>query len=145
MMMMMMTSIVAGGYAGCIAPPKGHATEPASTSASSGMVDAEAGEGRVCSNSRVALPATPGDFNNSATFPAMITEDEQWFDYCAPPEVVADCIGGDYLRLGSNQGPTGGAPTAPEYSAGDGSVDYDNNRARGTISVTAGGGGGGGN
>ena len=83
MMMMMMMSIVAGGYAGCIAPPKGHATEPASTSASSGMVDAEAGEGRVCSNSRVALPATPGDFNNSATFPAMITEDEQWFDYCA--------------------------------------------------------------
>ena len=83
MMMMMMMSIVAGGYAGCIAPPKGHATEPASTTASSGMVDAEAGEGRVCSNSRVALPATPGDFNNSATFPAMITEDEQWFDYCA--------------------------------------------------------------
>ena len=49
-----------------------------------------------------------------------------------------------YLRLGLNQGPTGGAPTAPEYSAGGGSLDYTNPTARGTISVTAGGGGGGG-
>ena len=58
---------------------------------------------------------------------------------------LADCYYGDgYLQLGSNQGPTGGAPTAPEYSAGGGSVDYDNNNAFGTISVSAGGGGGGG-
>eukprot|EP01046_Picozoa_sp_COSAG06_P002640 COSAG06_NODE_95_length_24425_cov_882.571035_17_plen_158_part_00 len=62
-----------------------------------------------------------------------------------PSDALATCVygGSDYLSLGSNQGPTGGAPTAPEYSAGDGSYDYDNN-ARGTISVTAGGGGGGG-
>ena len=63
-----------------------------------------------------------------------------------PSDRLANCGDGsyDYLRLGSNQGPTGGAPTAPEYSAGDGSVDFDNNNARGTISVSAGGGGGGG-
>ena len=67
-----------------------------------------------------------------------------------PSDRLADCYadGYSYLRLGSNQGPTGGAPTAPEYSAGDGSYDYDNggydNPARGTISVSAGGGGGGG-
>jgi hypothetical protein len=67
-----------------------------------------------------------------------------------PSDALADCAyySGyyvNYLRLGSNQGPTGGAPTAPEYSAGDGSYDYDTNpTARGTISVSAGGGGGGG-
>ena len=64
-----------------------------------------------------------------------------------PSDRLATCYSGGggypYLQLGSNQGPTGGAPTAPEYSAGDGSYDYDNN-ARGTISVTEGGGGGGG-
>ena len=64
-----------------------------------------------------------------------------WF--VGPSDRLADCYSDVYLRLGSNQGPTGGAPTAPEYSAGDGSVDYDNNDARGTISVSAGGGGGG--
>lgn len=63
---------------------------------------------------------------------------------------LADCayLGGYYdlyHSLGSNQGPTGGAPTDPRYSAGDGSLDYDTNpAARGTISVSAGGGGGGG-
>jgi hypothetical protein len=60
-----------------------------------------------------------------------------------PSDALADCYGGGgypYLRsLGSNQGPTGGAPTAPGYSAGDGWEDWDNNRARGTISVGAGG------
>ena len=63
-----------------------------------------------------------------------------------PSDALADCsVFNRYLRLGSNQGPTGGAPTAPEYSAGDGSYDYDTNpTARGTISVSAGGGGGGG-
>ena len=65
-----------------------------------------------------------------------------------PSDRLADCGGGDYyLQSGSNQGPTGGAPTAPRYSAGDGWYDYDadiSNPARGTISVTAGGGGGGG-
>ena len=64
-----------------------------------------------------------------------------------PSDRLADCYdgGGVYLQLGSNQGPTGGAPTAPEYSAGDGSYDYDADpTARGTISVSAGGGGGGG-
>ena len=67
-----------------------------------------------------------------------------------PSDRLADCTSGltvhgylFYLSLGSNQGPTGGAPTAPEYSAGDGSVDHDNNDARGTISVSVGGGGGG--
>ena len=29
---------------------------------------------------RSTLPRGPGDFNDSSTFPAMITEDEQWFD-----------------------------------------------------------------
>ena len=63
-----------------------------------------------------------------------------------PSGALADCgYGNDYLlylrSLGSNQGPTGGAPTAPGYSAGDGSVDYDNG-AGGTISVSAGDGGG---
>jgi hypothetical protein len=54
---------------------------------------------------------------------------------------LADCSsGGIYLMSSSNQGPTGGAPTAPGYSAGDGWYDNDNNGARGTISVSAGGG-----
>eukprot|EP01046_Picozoa_sp_COSAG06_P052707 COSAG06_NODE_8923_length_2031_cov_25.465839_2_plen_166_part_00 len=65
-----------------------------------------------------------------------------------PSDRLANCGDGGnypYLRLGSNQGPTGGAPTAPEYSAGDGSYDYDGGpTARGTISVSAGDGGGGG-
>ena len=69
-----------------------------------------------------------------------------WF--VGPSARLADCYGNyisDYLSLGSNRGPTGGAPTAPEYSAGDGSYDYDTNPwARGTISVSAGDGGGGG-
>jgi hypothetical protein len=71
--------------------------------------------------------------------------------YVDSSERLVDCYAGyDYLHsLGSNsnQGPTGGAPTAPGYSAGDGWYDYDtdnNNPARGTISVSAGGGGGGG-
>jgi len=65
-------------------------------------------------------------------------------------DALADCGGYGYsysdvyLQLGSNQGPTGGAPTAPEYSAGGGSYDLDNDNVRGTISVSAGGGGGGG-
>jgi hypothetical protein len=61
---------------------------------------------------------------------------------------LADCYRGNgdyhYLASGSIPGPTGGAPTAPGYSAGDGWYDGDNNGARGTISVSAGGGGGGG-
>jgi hypothetical protein len=63
-----------------------------------------------------------------------------------PSDALAACdyYGNSYLRSGSNQGPTGGAPTAPGYSAGDGWTDRDNNDARGTISVSAGGGGGGG-
>ena len=53
-----------------------------------------------------------------------------------------------YLYSDLNPGRPGGAPTAPGYSAGDGWTDLDNNRARGTITVTAGdgsaiGGGGG--
>ena len=59
-----------GGPAGCVAP------------ATASSADARgSGGGQQCKDSRVALPAAPGDFNNSATFPAMITEDEQWFDY----------------------------------------------------------------
>eukprot|EP01046_Picozoa_sp_COSAG06_P021104 COSAG06_NODE_1571_length_9064_cov_22.348689_2_plen_171_part_00 len=61
-------------------------------------------------------------------------------------DALADCAGGgDYLTylqsLGSNQGPTGGAPTAPGYSAGDGWYDWDAGQPypRGTISVSAGG------
>jgi hypothetical protein len=55
--------------------------------------------------------------------------------------------GAIYLRSDSNPGQPGGAPTAPGYSAGGGWYDYDN-RASGTITVTAGdgsaiGGGGG--
>eukprot|EP01046_Picozoa_sp_COSAG06_P024896 COSAG06_NODE_2058_length_7708_cov_15.231042_3_plen_101_part_00 len=68
-----------------------------------------------------------------------------------PSDALADCYfdgsyRGNYLQLGSNQGPTGGAPTAPGYSAGGGSYDVDAGQPypRGTISVTAGGGGGGG-
>ena len=60
---------------------------------------------------------------------------------------LADCGNSDYyLFSGSNQGPTGGAPTAPGYSAGDGWTDVDTGYpyATGTISVSAGGGGGGG-
>jgi hypothetical protein len=58
---------------------------------------------------------------------------------------LADCVGYGYLESGSIPGATGGAPTAPGYSAGDGWNDYDNDpTARGTISVSAGGGGGGG-
>lgn len=53
-----------------------------------------------------------------------------------------------YLFSALNPGRPGGAPTAPGYSAGDGWTDYENNNARGTITVTAGdgsatGGGGG--
>jgi hypothetical protein len=55
---------------------------------------------------------------------------------------------GYYLFSASNPGRPGGAPAAPAYSTGDGWFDYDNNGARGTITVTAGdgsaiGGGGG--
>ena len=73
--------------------------------------------------------------------------------YVGPSDALAACYGNyvgngyyySYLQLGSNRGPTGGAPTAPEYSAGGGSDDYDTHPyAHGTISVTAGGGGGGG-
>ncbi len=65
--------------------------------------------------------------------------------YVGPSDRLADCGGSSYLRSGSNQGPTGGAPTDPGYSAGDGWYDQDANpTARGTISVTAGGGDAGG-
>ena len=72
--------------------------------------------------------------------------------YVGPSDRLADCISGGYgypvyLRLGSNQGPTGGAPTAPGYSAGGGWGDYDADpygSVTGTISVSAGDGGGGG-
>ena len=67
--------------------------------------------------------------------------DTEW--HVGPSNALADCYSYGYpvyLQLGSNRGPTGGAPTAPEYSAGDGSSDYDANpTARGTISVSAGG------
>ena len=56
---------------------------------------------------------------------------------------LATCRSGDYLESGSIPGPTGGAPTAPGYSAGDGWTDYDadpGGGVTGTISVTAGGG-----
>ena len=64
--------------------------------------------------------------------------------WVGPSDALADCSSTGYLLSGSNREPTGGAPTAPGYSAGDGWTDFDNNRARGTISVSAGGGGGGG-
>eukprot|EP01046_Picozoa_sp_COSAG06_P015474 COSAG06_NODE_993_length_11161_cov_12.065359_9_plen_164_part_00 len=64
-----------------------------------------------------------------------------------PSDALADCFGygaysGGYYLL-SLPG-SSGAPTAPGYSAGDGWTDYDNNGARGTISVAAGGDSGGG-
>jgi hypothetical protein len=62
----------------------------------------------------------------------------QWI--VGPSNALAYCAHGDYFESGSIPGPTGGAPTAPEYSAGDGWYDNDNNGARGTISVSAGGG-----
>jgi len=53
-------------------------------------------------------------------------------------DALATCGGGNYLASESNQGPTGGAPTAPGYNAGDGWYDNDAYPvARGTISVTA--------
>jgi hypothetical protein len=66
-----------------------------------------------------------------------------------PSDRLNDCGSPNYLNSDSNPGRPGGAPTAPGYSAGDGWTDIDNNRARGTITVTAGdgsaiGGGGGG-
>ena len=60
-----------GGSAGCVPPPSGGGSAPTAASQ----------EDAVCRDSRVALPSPPGDFNDSTTFPAMITEDEQWFDY----------------------------------------------------------------
>eukprot|EP01046_Picozoa_sp_COSAG06_P031074 COSAG06_NODE_2997_length_5980_cov_65.382928_2_plen_156_part_00 len=66
--------------------------------------------------------------------------------YVCPSDALADCTNGGrsiYLvSQGSNQGPTGGAPTAP--SARRGWNDYDNGENGAPISVTAGGGGGGG-
>eukprot|EP01046_Picozoa_sp_COSAG06_P059670 COSAG06_NODE_12422_length_1384_cov_2.027237_1_plen_163_part_00 len=62
-----------------------------------------------------------------------------------PSDVLADCADYNYLLSGSNPGPSGGAPTDPGYSAGDGWYDVDaDSAARGTISVTAGGGDAGG-
>ena len=70
----------------------------------------------------------------------------QW--WVGPSDRLNDCGGDLYLVSDLNPGRPGGAPTAPGYSAGDGWTDYDNNRASGTITVTAGdgsaiGGGGG--
>eukprot|EP01046_Picozoa_sp_COSAG06_P053846 COSAG06_NODE_9414_length_1907_cov_18.771571_2_plen_164_part_00 len=70
----------------------------------------------------------------------------QWF--VGPSDRLNDCNGGNYLYSALNPGQPGGAPSAPEYSAGDGWTDRDNNYARGAITVTAGdgsasGGGGG--
>jgi hypothetical protein len=67
-------------------------------------------------------------------------------------DALNDCnpYGSDYyLYSALNPGRPGGAPTAPGYSAEGGWTDWDNNGARGTITVTAGdgsaiGGGGGG-
>jgi hypothetical protein len=56
-----------GGGAGCVAPAGTHTAAQRATS--------------VCRNSRVALPSPPANFSDTSTFPAMITEDEQWFDY----------------------------------------------------------------
>eukprot|EP01046_Picozoa_sp_COSAG06_P067685 COSAG06_NODE_17661_length_927_cov_110.109903_1_plen_165_part_00 len=71
-----------------------------------------------------------------------------WF--VGPSDRLNDCDGSydPYLFSALNPGRPGGAPTAPGYSAGEGWYDLDNNRARGTITVTAGdgsaiGGGGG--
>ena len=72
----------------------------------------------------------------------------QWV--VGPSDALNDCAhySDVYLASDLNPGRPGGAPTAPGYSAGDGWYDYDNNGARGTITVTAGdgsaiGGGGG--
>ena len=65
-----------GGSAGCV--------EPAFTSAKSNLSITTRGGShsqQVCRDSRIVLPSLPGNFSDSSTFPAMITEDEQWFDY----------------------------------------------------------------
>ena len=65
-----------GGSAGCVAP--------AFTSAKSNLSITTRGGShsqQVCRDSRIVLPSLPGNFSDSSTFPAMITEDEQWFDY----------------------------------------------------------------
>jgi hypothetical protein len=84
------------------------------------------------------------DGGGPVLFRCYSADNTYWF--VGSSDRLADCSysSDTYLFSGSIPGPTGGAPTAPGYSAGDGSVDYDNNRARGTISVSAGGGGGGG-
>eukprot|EP01046_Picozoa_sp_COSAG06_P055111 COSAG06_NODE_10022_length_1766_cov_132.211758_2_plen_209_part_00 len=52
-----------------------------------------------------------------------------------PSDRLNDCYGGPYyLSSALNPGRSGGAPAAPEYSAGDGWWDRDNN-ADGTITV----------
>lgn len=73
-----------GGSAGCIAPPVATVAPPdTSTGAGAASVPAQgdAKGASVCRDSRVALPSPLGNFSDSSTFPAMITEDEQWFDY----------------------------------------------------------------
>ena len=64
----------------------------------------------------------------------------------APSGQLAECNGGafPYLFSGSIPGPSGGAPTDPGYSAGDGWGDYDANPTAYPISVSAGGGDAGG-
>ena len=66
-----------------------------------------------------------------------------------PSDALADCSNGydyPYLHSGSIPGPSGGAPTDPSYSAGDGWSDRDANPTayHAPISVTAGGGDAGG-
>ena len=66
-------------------------------------------------------------------------------DYCS---LDHDYCSLDYLGSDLNPGRPDGAPTAHGYSAEDGWTDFDNNFARGAITVTAGdgsasGGGGG--
>jgi hypothetical protein len=72
-------------------------------------------------------------------------DNTQWI--VGPSDALADCNGQllSSRPQGSNQGPTGGAPTAPGYSAGDGWYDYGTNPSGyRPIRVSAGGGGGGG-
>jgi hypothetical protein len=61
-----------GGAAGCVAPAPAMNANATTTALKDGF---------PCNNAHASIPAPRGDFNDSTTWPAMITEDEQWFDY----------------------------------------------------------------
>ena len=93
------------------------------------------------------LPAMDSTYGTAwvvgpATFSHRGWDPSDILNHCYVPSI------GWYLRSDSNPAPLGDAPTAPEYSNGDGWYDYHNNVQGAPITVTAGdgsatGGGGG--